>query len=218
MGDSGVGASAAGGSSSSALGGASQGVGGAIQLAGAYSQHAAFRRAGNYQNRIANINAQMSSLEAADAVKRGDQAASQRLNRGGNAVSDQRAVFARGGTDVNSGTAGAVQAGAQAVSQLDALTISHNAKLEAIGYNMQGINATAQGRMAAIAGKNNAAQSMITGGMKFAEGSIGWANNYYKYRPVVPVEQTSSMGFWNKGIQPGGFDQSTESQMGPEDF
>src|ERR1700690_2110122 len=109
-----------------AIGAGAQGIGGASSLANGIVQGNAYRAQGNYQNRIAQVNAQMSALQAADARRRGDLQAGQVLQRGQQVVSQQRTGFAASGTDVNSGSAAAVQASTQAVSQLDALTISHN--------------------------------------------------------------------------------------------
>lgn len=156
------------------------------------SQGIAQHNAGRYSNRIAEINAQMSALQAADARKRGDIEAGQAIGRGEDRVSRQRTSFGAGGTDVNSGSAMLTQAGTSAVSQLDALTISHNAHLEAIGYNMQGINGAAQGRFAAIAGKNNEAQSIASGGAKFADSITQGVANYNKYKAIVPVTQPTA--------------------------
>lgn len=179
MGDSLTGAGAAGAGA--------QAVGGAAGLANGIEQGKAYRAQGNYANRIAQVNAQMSALQAADARKRGDLEAGKTITRGQQIVSAQRAGFGAGGTDVNSGTASAVQAGTQAVSQLDALTISHNAAMEAIGYNMQGINLTAQGKMAQLAGRTNAGASVAAGGMKFANSLLQDGNTYNQYRPRVPT-------------------------------
>lgn len=147
---------------------------------------------GRYSNRIAQINSQMSALQAADARKRGDVEAGQAIAKGNQRVGAQRVAFGAGGTDVNSGSAANVQASTAAVSQLDALTISHNAHLEAIGYNMQGINGAAQGRFAAIAGKNNEAQSIASGGAKFADSITQGVANYNKYKAIVPVTQPTA--------------------------
>lgn len=173
MGDAGIGASA-------------QGAGGAIQLVGGMYQAKAMQRQGAYQKSIADMNARLSSLSAADAVRRGNVEAMRMVGRGDRAASADRGAFAGGGVDVNSGSAIANQQGIKAMSQLDALTISHNAALEAVGYNMQAINQTAAGRFAQIGAATNASATIAEGGMKFANSLVGAANNYNRYRPIVP--------------------------------
>lgn len=173
---------------SAGIGAGAQGAGGAVHLVGGILQGNAARQQGAYQNRIAQINAQLTTMQAKDARMRGDIESSQMVQRGEQIVSGQRAAAGAGGVDPNSGSAAQSQASTRAISQLDALTISHNAQLEAIGYNLQGQNILAGGRMANIAGKNTQSMDILTGGLKFGNSIMQAGSNYSHLQPRVPVQ------------------------------
>lgn len=173
---------------SAGIGAGAQSAGGAIQLAGGIIQGNAARQQGAYQNSIAQINARLTAMQAKDARMRGDIESSQMVQRGEQIMSGQRAAAGAGGVDPNSGSAAQSQASTRAISQLDALTISHNAQLEAIGYNLQAQNILAGGRMANIAGKNTQGMDILTGGLKFGNSVMQATHNYGQYRPRVPIQ------------------------------
>jgi hypothetical protein len=161
------------------IAGLGQGVGGLASLGNGIAQSGAYAAQGR-------INEQMAQLQAADARRRGDIAAGQQYQRGQQIVSAQRAQMGASGADVNSGTNAIIQAGTGAISELDRLTISHNAALEAIGYNFQG-------RMAGIAGQNNASMALNAGIMGLGKGLIQGANSINQYRITVPRDQPNAL-------------------------
>src|SRR5689334_9779681 len=110
-----------------------------------------------------NMNAQMALRQGAtSAAVRGEQAAQM--------VGKQRAVIGSSAADVNTGSAAKVQADTLNAAGIDQAQIMNNAALEAWGYRTQGA-------MTRIAGRSNAMNSLISGGLGFAQGALGAA--YY---------------------------------------
>lgn len=200
MGETGGAATPAQANNYATAAGVSQGVGGAMALENGIIQAHAYSRQGSYQRSLSNINARMAQMQAVDAVQRGRQTAGMLGNRGAQIEAKQRVAQAASGTDVNSGTNASIQANTQALSRIDQLTAANNAALEAIGFKMQASNLTSQGRMAYIAGRGNAGQSIISGGMGFAKGITTGMATYDKYRvrapgtPVAPADVSSVEG------------------------
>lgn len=151
-------------------------------IGSAYSQSKAYKAAGEYQRQVGDINARTSDLQAADAVRRGDKNSIEARKAAGKVAGDQRVAFAAQGVDVNSGTAAQIQEDTHAMGALDALTIQNNATLEAWGYKMGGINATASGRMAEISGNSQATQTLLTGGIRAAGNGLDTAYYYDRWR------------------------------------
>lgn len=117
---------------------------------------------------VANINAQSANLQGEDARRIGEQDAAQRLQQGGMDASSARAKAAAQGINVDTGSAAKVQGDIKAAAITDASTIRKNAAMQAWGYGVEASNYRMQGRFAAIAGWNQGAQSLISGGMQSA--------------------------------------------------
>jgi hypothetical protein len=121
-------------------------AGGGVGLQ-AFGQHKAGQGAeavGKAQQAAANSEADLSDFNAGIAAKQGQDA----LERGAEQeskfrvqvrgmIGSQRAGFASGGVDVNTGSPLAVQADTAASGELDALTIRNNAMRQAWGYDVQ---------------------------------------------------------------------------------
>lgn len=170
-----------------------QGVGGLSSAAGGYAQSRAYLSQGKYVGAISDVNAKLADLQAADAIRRGKNEAALVGERGLQVQQQQRTQLAAGGVDVNSGNAAAIQEGTGAMSYLDQLRVTNNAALEAIGYKMEAINLTGQGRMARISGRANSNASLISGGMGFAKDALMGAAIYSKYKIHVPVQPRSGL-------------------------
>jgi hypothetical protein len=178
-----------------------EGIAGASSAAKGYTNYMAYTGQGAYQKGIADVNASLMQMQAADAIRRGDLAASQQLEAGKRVVGAQRAAIGASGVDVNSGSAAMAQEGARAMSAVDALTIENNAHLEALGYKMNAIATSASGRLAQIGDRTNADQSLIAGGMGLLSAGLkaGAVADHYTLR--VPVEN-SFQAWQNSGTVP----------------
>lgn len=131
------------------------GVGTGLNVIGGLKSGNAQRRAGEAQQRAANksgdladFNAQVAELQADDAIARGEEAVIRFRQKVRGAIGSQRAGFAAGNIDVNTGTAADVQADAAFLGELDTLTIAGNAAREAWGYEIQAEDLRARGRLA----------------------------------------------------------------------
>lgn len=131
------------------------GAGTGINVIGGIKSGNAQRRAGEAQQRaadksgdLADFNAQVAELQAEDAITRGQEEEQRFRMKVRGAIGSQRAGYAAGNIDVNTGTAADVQADAAFLGELDALTIAGNAAREAWGYKMQAEDLRARGRLA----------------------------------------------------------------------
>lgn len=153
-----------------------------VGMGQAYAQSQALSAKGDYEKRIADINASYSEVAANDALKRGDVEANQRMKQNRALVGAQRAAFAASGVDPNSGSAADVSAGTRTIGDFDALTIKNNAWREAWGYKVQGANYQAQGNFAQMSGNNAARDTLLTGGMNAVSTGINAWGAYDKYK------------------------------------
>lgn len=156
------------------MAGSSDYIGGLTTLQSSYSQSRAMRAQGEYQEAIANLNADQMDLEAAEAEKRGGTAAAKRRKEVSAVESEQRAALAAAGVDVNGPQAENIAAETTAIGAADIAAIEMNAIREAWGYKSQAEDTRSKGRMAKNANFFAARQTMITGGLtatgQFAKG------------------------------------------------
>lgn len=144
-----------------------------LSMVGAASQANAQREQGEYQRMQANENARMMELQAEDAVKRGDQAASGVRKNAIKTRADQRAAMAANGINMDEGSALSLQEETQAMGEEDVRTVKNNAWREAWGLRTQAQNTRASGGMAESAGKNAASMTLLTGAVRAGGDILG---------------------------------------------
>jgi hypothetical protein len=164
---------------------------GASSAAGGYAQQQASVAQGRYARSQGDMNATLAARQASEAERVGEIQAGRRLQEGAQAASSERARLAAQGVNPNTGSAAQVQGDIKAAAAEDAATIRHNAALEAWGYGMESIGYKHQGRMGYLSGKFEGRQSLIQGGLGFAQGLAMAANEYGKI-PQKPKEQPRS--------------------------
>jgi hypothetical protein len=142
------------------------GLGAISSASSAYSQSQAIKAQSYYQSGVSKLNAQLAEMKSDDAIKRGGVAARDYQKEVDSMISDQRVAYAGQGVDVNFGSASDIQRETRLQGALDGLKIKNNAYLEAWGYKSEAINDTAAGRFTEVSGKNNANNTLITGGMQ----------------------------------------------------
>lgn len=150
-----------------------------------YSQGKDVRAAGNYSSSVYNQNATLADQQAADAITRGDTAASRQEQATSGLIGAERTGYAGQGVDVNSGSAADVQTDSARLGALDALTIRNNARREAFGYGVQAAQDRTQGAFAKASGDNQAnaldagaVSTLLTGGATLT-------NLYQKNHPTI---------------------------------
>lgn len=140
-----------------------------LSLFSAYNQAEGAKAMGQYQNKMAKINERQGELMAEDAISRGKDAATNYQKKVNQITGTQRASFAASGVDVGYGSAQAIQDQTREIGAADVATIKNNAFLEAMGYRAEAQNASRRGRLALMAGNNEATNTLLTGGIKAAD-------------------------------------------------
>jgi len=154
-----------------------------INTAGnAYVSAKATRAQGEYQKRIADINARTADAQAEDAVARGDREAAKKLQDTRKAMGAQKAAMAANGMDVNSADAIDILNETEVVGQTDIATIKTNAWREAWGYKSQAVSMAGEGNMKNLAAQNTARATLISGGMDAMTYGLK-AGDAYKNKP-----------------------------------
>lgn len=155
---------------------------GASSFISANNQAGAAEMSGAFTKQQSEFNAQMADLQAADAIRRGDKDATTLKKGAKQLIGSQRAGLAAQGIDVNSGSAADVQADTAGSAEVDALTIKNNAWREAFGYKVQALDARTKGNFAELAGRNEAKNTLLTGGITALgygiKGGYEFASNY----------------------------------------
>lgn len=155
-------------------------VSGVGSLSTAYAQSEAIKTQGEYQKQQYSFNEKVANLQAADALKRGDKSASDHKKSTKKLIGAQRAALAAQGIEVDSGSALEIQQDTAALGAADAVQIKNNAWREAWGYRVQASDLGSRGSFAEIASKNEARQTILTGGMKAIGSGLGAVRDYYK--------------------------------------
>lgn len=138
---------------------------------------------GQFENQVDQRNAQLAEKQAEFAVNDATLDANRLGGQTAQQVASGRAAAAAGGADVNTGSAAAVTASRNLVGAVDALTIKNNAAREAWGYDVQAANYRTQGKLALMAGQNEATADT----MKGVSTLLGGATDIYKiYKTRVP--------------------------------
>lgn len=135
-----------------------------------YSKSQAYQIQGDYQQRVSEVNTTIADMEADQAVAIGEKNANQYASKVRQKVGDERAGLASQGIDVNTGTAYDVQEDTKFFGDLDVQTIKNNAYMQAFGYKMQSIGASAAGQFAGISANLNSNSSLIGGGLSAVGG------------------------------------------------
>lgn len=137
-------------------------------LMSAYAQSESLKAQGDYQRQIGEVNARFGEMQAQDALKRGDEAASAHKQKVNQMVGSQRAAMASQGIALDSGSALDIQQETATMGAADALTIKNNAWREAWGYRVQASNSRFQGQFAQMGAQNDARNTLLTGGLNAA--------------------------------------------------
>jgi hypothetical protein len=116
-----------------------------------------------YQQKVAKANTDLANASAAQAIQRGNDAASVRQMEASQQIGQERVQAGAGGVDGSVGTAANVQAATRAVAAIDSKTLQANAALEAWGYKVDAARATAEGKVAELSGKYKAAGTLLGG-------------------------------------------------------
>ena len=137
--------------------GASGAIFAASSAFGATTQYGA----GKINQRVAEANARIAEMQAADAEARGDEDARLFGEQVKGLMGSQRAAYAGQGVVVDEGSAAEVVADTARQGELDRLRILNNAAREAWGYRVQAVDMRNQGRLARFRGNTQAVGTIL---------------------------------------------------------
>lgn len=151
------------------------------------SQASALRSQGAYEQQIYESNSRLAMVQADDAITRGNRDATEQLKQTKKLIGSQRAALAAQGIEVGSGSSLDIQQDTAAMGASDALTIKNNAWREAWGFKNQALDYSSKGALAGMTAKNQAKNTILTGGLTFAKDAASAYSSYQNtkyYRPV----------------------------------
>jgi hypothetical protein len=133
----------------------------ATAASGAATAHGQ-RQMGRAADRVAQRNAKITEVSAADAARRGAVAEDRHRMQVRQFMGRQRAAMGGSGISMDTGTSLDIQTDTARMGELDALTIRNNAAREAWGYRVKAHNYRVQGKMDRAAGRNAAIGTLLT--------------------------------------------------------
>lgn len=151
------------------------------------------------------LQGELYDTQAADALTRGNEAASRAGAATRGLTGSQRAAFAAQGVDINSGSAGDVIANDKQLGALDVLSIQQNAARESHGFELQANLARKAGANAARNYNNQAISTLLTGGANAA-------STYYNFRGSSGGSVPRSGSSGSAGSTNGGYNNGTASR------
>jgi len=159
----------------------------AFGIGASYLQGENSKNMANYQNRIAQANADMANFQAKQNIIKGEKDAAAYKRKASAMIGEQRATFAGSNVAVDSGTAAAIQDSTEMIAAEDIRTIKNNATLAAFGLNSQALNYKFQGQAGIDSANNAVLPGLISGGM---QGFV--AGGGFKGKAEAPTPKTSA--------------------------
>ena len=147
----------------------------------AFSNSAAIRAQGKYQESVANVNANLAALTSKQVTQMGSIAASRRASEAEKESGGIRTATAAHGVDVQSASSSIERGSAETMGAIDELTIRNNAARQAMGYQIQGMEATAAGKFAGLQAEAGVEQTLLTGGLQAIEGPLATYEGYERW-------------------------------------
>ena len=137
-------------------------------LGQAFTQSQAIESRGDYETEVYRTNTRLANLQAEDAIQRGDEDSDTHKEQVKVLIGRQRAILAAQGIEINadSGSPISIQEETAALGALDALTIRNNAWRESWGFKVQAADFEARANFAEIEARNNASNTLLTGGLQ----------------------------------------------------
>lgn len=152
----------------------------ASSLGSAYAGSEASKSQADYQRRMSEVNARLAETQAKDTIARGEKAAKNVKKDTRKLIGAQRASLAAQGINVDSGSALEVQAETAGLGAEEELRVRNDAWRTAWGFRAEAIDYRSRGEMAAMAGRREARNTLITGGMSAISSGLQGAYYYKK--------------------------------------
>jgi hypothetical protein len=155
-------------------------------IGNAVAQSSAAKTQGEFARQQADENARLAELQAKETEEAGEKEASQQRAKVRALVGKQKASFAAQGIDIGSGTAADVFGETEEFGEQDAATIRKNAYRQAFGFRQQGQNMRNQGQFDYMAGRAEAKNTLLTGGISAVGYGIQGVGAYSDYKNPKP--------------------------------
>ena len=140
-----------------------------LTIAGGLLDANAQWQAGKSRKKMAEFNAKLADMKAADALSRGEIDAADSGLRVRRTLGAQRAILAAQGIEVTSGSAANLQADTAAAGDAEQRTIRSNAFREAWGYKMAALDDRIGGQIAQREGQSAAVGTILSSGARAAD-------------------------------------------------
>jgi hypothetical protein len=144
-------------------------TGGYISAAGAVTNAYSQYQQGQIAQSVSNSQARSLDNSASSVITSGYSQAKKFQTQTSRMEANQRASMAANGVDPNSGTNVDVQTDTAGQAELDRLTILYNANMKAWELNQEASQQRLSGKSAALAGKINAASTLLSGAGQFSD-------------------------------------------------
>jgi hypothetical protein len=148
----------------------------ASSMISAYGQSEALKTQGQYQERMADLNAKSMEWQADQVIEKGNEDASAYRRKMRQLEGKQKVAMAAGGLDTTSGSAAELLAETQTISVLDQATIKNNAYRAAWGLKSEASNLRGAGEFARVSSESQSRQTLVTGGLNAVSGGV---STYY---------------------------------------
>jgi len=168
----------------------SAGASAATGLASSIQQAGLLRAQGRLESAVSDRNARFASLQAEDAIKRGEIEVGRYGQQVRQIQSDQTVAAAAQGLDPTAGSPAEISEDTGRIGALDMLTIRNNAAREAFGYEVEASEHRGRSRMARKGSKLAGRSTLITGGLSFLREAAQAGYVYDKLKPnprMLPV-------------------------------
>lgn len=143
------------------------GISAAIGAAGSLVSGFAALSAGNYQNKVAQMNAKIAEDNAQRAMARSQVEGQDQDALTSAMLGEQEAIQASSGVSLTSKSSMLTRRAARVLGRRDTLNVRQAGELEAYGYKTDAVNQRAQGQLAKMSGQSN-----MLGGFLGATGSL----------------------------------------------
>lgn len=165
-----------------------------VGLWSSFQQASAIKEQGKAEEKLADQNVKVLNLQADDAISRGNIQAAEIKRKAQYVKGSQAAAFAGQGVSATTGTPASILSETDAASGLDVITAKNNAFREAWGYKTDAINEQFKGQMKRIAAKNEARNTLLTGGLTAVDDITKgiYLNNRFKNTGVTPAVEDPS--------------------------
>lgn len=149
-----------------------------MAVAGSIQQGQAQASQAKYNAAVARNNQVIAQQNAQDALDRGAVEEQQQRKKTQLLMGQQRASLAVQGADLGSGSALDLIGDIAGTGELDALTIRHNAALEARQFQVQGLNFLADSQLQKMQARNARTASYFDAGTSFLGGASKIADGF----------------------------------------